>query len=221
MIKKEATLLITAALSLLVLCSLPRAQATPGPMTIQVTPNTIEVTPSNLFSTFTLNITMIDAHDVGGIQFKVTWNSTILTCTSAALPSGHFMDPEGAEAAESNLAFYVPNGVKKYTGYAEYAVTYYDFAAAQGRGTVPRTGNGTLAVLTMNATAVGVTEIHFDPDNTIIGDAIGDRLAIVMDDGTVTVVPELNLTMLALVLPIMAFAALATRKLLPKRKLNA
>ena len=188
---------------------------------MRVTPNTIEVTPSNLFSTFTLNITLIDAHDVAGVQFKVTWNSTILTCTSATLPSDHFMDPEGVEDAEGNIWRIVPNGVKKYTGYADYGVTYQDMEAAQSRGTAPRSGNGTLAVLTMNATAVGVTEIHFDPENTVVGNLGAVALETVMDDGNVTVIPELNLTMLALLLPIMAFATLATRKLLPKRKLNA
>jgi hypothetical protein len=187
-------------------------------MTIQVTPNIIEVTPGNLFSIFTLNITLIDAHDVAGIQFKVTWNSTILTCTSATMPSGHFMDPEGVEAAEGNLWLLIPNGVKKYTGYADYGVTYQDMGMAQSRGTAPRSGNGTLAVLTMNATAVGVTEIHFNPDDTVIGDLAAVQLPLVMDDGTVTVIPELNLTMLALLLPIMTLLAFTTRRLLPKRK---
>lgn len=215
MIKKETTLLVTTILILLICGSFGRAQANPGDMTIQVYPNTVETTPGTLFTIFQINITMIDAHDVAGIQFKVEWNSTILNCTSIVRPAGHFMDPAGAEAAEDNLWVI---STKKGTGNAEYAVTYYDLVAAQGRGTVPRTGNGVLATLTMNATAVGVTEIHFDPDNTVIGDPAGIPLATVMDHGTVTVIPELNSTMLALLLPIMTLVAFATRRLLPKRK---
>jgi len=214
LIKKETILLTTVALALLVLSSFPRAQANPGPMTIQVYPNTVEVAPSNLFSIFELEIRMIDAHDVAGVQFRVEWNSTILNCTSITRPTGHFMDPNGTEDVEGNLwVIYTRKG----TGYAEYAVTYYDTAAAQSRGTVPRTGNGTLARLTMNATALGVTEIHFILSETIIGDVSGTSLETVMDDGRVTVIPELNLTMLALLLPMMAFVALATRKFLRKK----
>lgn len=218
MIKKETALLATVALLLLVFSSFPRAQANPGPMTIQVYPNTVEVAPSNLFSIFQLEVRMIDAQDVAGVQFRVEWNSTILNCTSITRPAGHFMDPNGTEDVEGNLwVIYTRKG----TGYAEYAVTYYDMPAAQSRGTVPRTGNGTLATLTMNATALGVTGIHFNPDETIIGNMSAIPLATVMDDGTVTVIPELNLTLLALLLPMMAFVALATRKFLPKRRLNA
>lgn len=218
MIKKETTLLVTTMLILLICGSFGRAQANPGDMTIRVYPNTVVTTPSMLFTVFQINITMVDAHDVAGFQFRVEWNSTILNCTSIARPAGHFMDPAGIEEAESNL-WLVNN--KKGPGYAEYAETYYDTVAATSRGTVPRTGNGTLVTLTMNATAVGVTEIHFNPDETIIADANALPLATVMDDGTVTVIPELNLTLLALLLPMMAFVALATRKFLPKRRLNA
>ena len=218
MIKKETTLLVTTMLILLICGSFGRAQANPGDMTIRVYPNTVVTTPSMLFTVFQVNITMVDAHDVAGVQFRVEWNSTILNCTSITRPAGHFMDPNGTEDVEGNLwVIYTRKG----TGYAEYAVTYYDLPAAQSRGTVPRTGNGTLATLTMNATALGVTEIHFNPDETIIGDMSAIPLATVMDDGTVTVIPELNLTLLALLLPMMAFVALATRKFLPKRKLNA
>jgi len=218
LIKKETTLLVTTMLILLICGSFGRAQANPGDMTIRVYPNTVVTTPSMLFTVFQVNITMVDAHDVAGVQFRVEWNSTILNCTSITRPAGHFMDPNGTEDVEGNLwVIYTRKG----TGYAEYAVTYYDLPAAQSRGTVPRTGNGTLATLTMNATALGVTEIHFNPDETIIGDMSAIPLATVMDDGTVTVIPELNLTLLALLLPMMAFVALATRKFLPKRKLNA
>lgn len=215
LIKKEA-ILLTAVLSLLFL-SFPRAQATPGPMTIQVYPNTVLITPANMTSTFQLEIRMIDAHDVAGIQFRVEWNSTILTCTSAVLPSGHFMDPEGVEETEGNLWKVIPNGVKKYTGYADYGVTYYDMPAAQSRGTVPRSGNGTLAKLTMNATALGTTTIHFDPGNTVLGDAEANPLVTVLNDGTVNVIPELNLALLALLLPVIALVVLATRKFVSKK----
>jgi len=215
LIKRETTLLVTTILILLIWCSFGRAQANPGDMTIRVYPNTVETTPGTLFTVFQINITMVDAYNVSGIQFRVEWNSTILSCTSIVLPTGHFMDPNGVEDAEGNLwKIYARKG----TGYAEYAVTYYDNAAAQGRGTIPRTGNGTLATLTMNATTVGVTDIRFNAGETVIGDMNAVPLSTVMDDGTVTVIPELNLTMLALLLPIMTVVAFATRRLLPKRK---
>jgi hypothetical protein len=104
---------------------------------------------------------------VAGVQFRLEWNSTILTCTSIELPTGHFMDPVGAEEAEGNLwKIYARKG----TGYAEYAVTYYDIPAAKSRGTVPRSGNGTLAKITLNITSIGSTGLSFIESETIIGD---------------------------------------------------
>jgi hypothetical protein len=213
LIKKEA-ILLTAVLSLLALASFPRAQAT-GEMTIQVYPNTVTITPANMTSTFQIEIRMIDAHDVAGIQFRVEWNSSILTCKTIVRPTGHFMDPDGTEEAEGNLwVIYTRKG----TGYGEYAVTYYDMQAAQTRGTVPRTGNGILATLTMNATGtLGTTTIHFNPDETIIGDVNSQPITTILDDGTVIVIPELNLAILALLLPTIALAVIAARKFLPKK----
>ena len=104
---------------------------------------------------------------VAGVQFKLEWNSAILTCTSIELPTGHFMDPVGAEEAEGNLwKIYARKG----TGYAEYAVTYYDITAAKSRGTVPRSGSGTLAKITLNITSIGSTGLSFIESETIIGD---------------------------------------------------
>lgn len=102
-----------------------------------------------------------------GIQFKLAWNSTVLIGSKIEIPTGHFMDPAGVETDESNLWIITK---KIQPGYAEYAVTYYDIAAAKGRGTVPRSGSGTLAKITLNITAVGNTTLNFDGDNTIIGD---------------------------------------------------
>jgi len=117
---------------------------------------------------------------VAGVQFRLEWNSTILTCTSIELPTGHFMDPVGAEEAEGNLwKIYARKG----TGYAEYAVTYYDITAAKGRGTVPRSGSGTLAKITLNITSIGSTGLSFIESETIIGDENAVLLDFTLQNG--------------------------------------
>ncbi|MCJ7767459.1 hypothetical protein MUP79_03605, partial [Candidatus Bathyarchaeota archaeon] len=160
--------------------------ALPGDMTLYVDP------PESIFysnvtpvgSLFQINVSIMNASDVGGIQFKLTWNSSVLTCLSIVRPAGHFMDPNGTEEAEGNLwVIYTRKG----TGYAEYVVTYYDMSAARSRGTVPRTGNGVLAVLTMNlsAAAPAQTALAFDVGETFIASPYGNPLSCALQDGMV------------------------------------
>ncbi|RLI39970.1 hypothetical protein DRO69_13570, partial [Candidatus Bathyarchaeota archaeon] len=207
MINRKMLCIFIFLASLLALCILPRALAA-DEMTISVYPNYVEIQPENIGQTFTINITITNAHDVAGIQFRVEWNNTVVTCLETIMPDGHFMDPEGVEAAEDNL-WIIYN--RKGDGYAEYAVTYYDMAAAQGRGTVPRTGDGVLVTLTMNATNPGVTTVNFVPDETIIGDAEGNPLTVTMQDGTINVIPEFT-TIIAMIILLTATTTMIALK---------
>lgn len=137
---------------------------------------------------FQVNVSIRDAADVAGIQFRLNWNSSVLTCTSIGMPPGHFMDPNGTEGANRNLWVI---SCRKGTGYAEYGVTYCDTYAAQGRGTLPRTGNGVLAVLMMNlsSSAPVQTALSFDPEDTLAGDMNGYQLPCVLQDGLVYYTP--------------------------------
>lgn len=115
---------------------------------------------------------------VCGAQFRLAWNSTILNGVKIEIPTGHFMDPAGVEAAEGNLWVVVK---KVFAGYSEYGATYYDISGAISRGTAPRSGNGTLAKITLTVMAVGRTVI--DLQDTILGDESANPIEHAADDG--------------------------------------
>lgn len=106
-----------------------------------------------------------------GAQFRLEWNNTILNGTKIEIPVGHFMDPAGVEAAESNLWIVAR---KIYSDHADYGVTYYDIPGAKSRGTAPAYGNGTLARITLSIIAVGRTTIALK--DTILGDEAANAI---------------------------------------------
>jgi len=179
-LKKSAfsiTLTVLTAMFLITQISITQVSAD-NTMKVYVDPPEIIDETLVIGSTFTINITIANAHDVGGVQFTTTWNSTILECLSIVLPAGHFMDPSGAEEAEGNLWVIQK---KKGVGYANYAVTYYTMADAIARGTAPRSGNGTLATLTMNVTSIGETYLQLK--DVTVGNVDGDPLTCNTEDG--------------------------------------
>jgi len=184
LVKKGMLLLMLASIFMSI--AMPRPAKADG-MTIAVDPASITV--NNVGDVFTVNVTIANAANVYGVQFKLQWNGAIVNCTSVTLPSGHFMDPDGVEQANDNLWII---SKKRGDSTAEYAVTYYSLDDADARGTTPRIGNGILATLTMKALAVGSTQITFDLDGTVIGDRNGQPLDFTKVDGEITVVPEFN-----------------------------
>jgi len=115
-----------------------------------------------------------------GVQFKLEWSSTVLIGWKIEIEAGHFMDPAGVETAEGNLWIITK---KIQPGYAEYAVTYYDIVAAKGRGTVPRSGSGTLAKITLNITSVGSTGLSLSEGDTVIADETATPLDRTLQNG--------------------------------------
>lgn len=164
------------------------------PMTIAVDPANITV--DNVGVIFYVNVTITNAHDVYGVQFKLQWNGSVVNCTSVSLPLGHFMDPNGVEQENDNLWII---SKKRGDSTAEYAVTYYSLDDADSRGTTPRTGNGILATLTMEALSVGSTPITFVLDDTVIGDRNAQPLTYEHVDGSITVIPEFDSVSLILI----------------------
>jgi len=192
MIKKGMLLIMLASIFMII--------AMPGPakaesIIIAVDPTSITV--NNVGDVFKVNVTITNAASVYGIQFKLQWDGAIVNCTSVTLPSGHFMDPTGVEQENGNLWII---SKKRGDSTAEYAVTYYSLDDSDARGTTPRTGNGTLATLTMKALAVGSTPITFVLEETVIGDRDAKPLDYTKVDGEITVVPEFNSIGLILIL---------------------
>ena len=105
--KKKDLLMVTMALMLLSSLSsiLYTSPVLAQGQTIYVDPpvNIFYTNTTAVNSTFSINVTLRDAADVAGAQFRLGWNSSVLSCESFVLPSGHFMDPLGVEEAAGNL----------------------------------------------------------------------------------------------------------------------
>ncbi len=143
--------------------------------------------PENIFysstttvnTTFTISVAIKDASNVAGIQFRLEWNNTLLNCESFTLPSGHFMDPLGKETSAGNL--WIIKKIKG-AGYIEYAVAYYSLAAAKGLGTVPRSGSGALAELTMKIVRAAPISTPLKFSNVLVGDPDANPLPTEVED---------------------------------------
>lgn len=105
---------------------------------------------------------------LAGVEFKLTWDPTLLNCTDMQEILFHSVTPE---ASWSNI-WAIGGGIKinNTAGYASYAYTWQDIALAISDGYAPISGNHTVANLTFKVKAVGKCALHFavsklgDPD---------------------------------------------------------
>ena len=162
--KIESMLSVVLILFLLSMIQFPlnTVSADPAAMKIYIDPPSI-VDPTLLpEKNFTIDVKIRDAANVGGPQFKVQWDSAILEGVSIELPTGHFMTPDSDAGNLWVLALSI------YGGYAEYAVTYKNLTRAIEKGYAPKSGNGTLAKITLKVKDIGSSII--DLTDSIIGD---------------------------------------------------
>jgi hypothetical protein len=99
---------------------------------------------------------------VVGIEFKLTWDASLLEGVSMVLPAGHFMTPDGDEG---NL-WKLKHDVKP--DYVWYAYAFLDIEAGIDQGYLPKSGDGTIAIITLKVKAVGSCSLHFS--TTKVGD---------------------------------------------------
>jgi len=168
-------------------------------MTVAVDPASKVVPEAEIGTTFEVKITIADAASVAGLQFYLSWNSTILNATEMVLPAGHFMTPDGDT---ENLWVIVLN-IDNDAGTASYGVTFMNTSRAVELGYAPKSGDGTLATITFVSKTWGVTTLHLY--EVIVGDIDGEPLPHVTIDGEVTVLPEFPAFLL---LPVFMIATL-------------
>jgi parallel beta-helix repeat protein len=122
---------------------------------IQVSPSYITVPQNTLFNVSIL-IENMPPEDLGavGVEFRLTWNSSVLNAVS--MEEVLFSDvPPGEEDNIWKLAHVVDSDR------VWYAYAYMDIDRAIAGGYAPKSGNGTLAIITFNSTALGETDLHF------------------------------------------------------------
>jgi len=146
---------------------------------IRVDPPYIEVLQNTLFNVSILIENMPEDLGVAGVEFKLTWNSSILNGVS--MEEVLFSDvPPGEEDNIWKLKHEFS------AGQVWYAYLYYDMSRAIDGGYCPKSGNGTLAIVTFESIAPDETTIHFQENK--IGDPLANPIPSTPLDGTVTVV---------------------------------
>lgn len=138
---------------------------------------------------FNVTITAAEeSHDLVGVEFQITWNTTLLQGISMDLPEGHFFEP-----AEDDTNMWV---IKKtvndplHPDTAWYLVTCSDLQRGYDQGYLPLIGSGVLATITLEAYSLeGVSDLSFEVAKLSNGDGepITDFTEV---DGAITVIPE-------------------------------
>ena len=134
----------------------------PPPATIFVDPSRVVdplLTPCN---TFAVNVSIAEATDLYAFQFKLSYDPTVLTCTSAVL--GDFFPPSVIPMVTINNS----------AGYVIFSATLAPPEAA-------RTGNGTLAIITFHVENLGATAL--DLSDTQLFNQIAEPCPHSAEDG--------------------------------------
>lgn len=185
------------------LCLISMASVHAQAATIDIVESPITINEGDIGQLFNVTVRIQDVPvDPGaaGVEFKVRWNSSVLEGVSMTLPSSHFMEPDGDDGNLWVLKKDVNNTISSTEGQAWYAVTFQDTAQGISLGYLPKSGSGSLAVITFNATAPGETDLQFavvkvggptppSPPPSVPTTGV---------DGDVTVVPEFPTFMLPL-----------------------
>ena len=119
--------------------------------------------------TFTIDVKVENVPEdpgVVGVEFEISWDSTLLEGVSMVLPTGHFLEPDGDEGNVWKLFHEVE------PGYVHYAYTFLDITRGIERGYLPKSGNGTLATIELKV--IGIGSCVIDLYGTILGDPDGN-----------------------------------------------
>lgn len=150
---------------------------------LRVDPAELTIPEEDIGKTFEMEITITDVTNLWFWSFKVTWNSTVLTCLEVT--EGPFMKDVGGTIFPPPL---IDNEI------GEIPDMCCGLMIEEGA-----TGTGTLATITFNATAPGVSTVAF-ADTRLIDWADGAEIPILhsAEPGTVTVIPEFPASMILL-----------------------
>lgn len=145
------------------------------PTTLEIEPQTITVGPPVPTDLFLINITVNDVTDLYFWQVKIFYDSTILNCTSASLPSYHVF---------AGKVFQGPNVLIE----KDNVIVGATLMGAE----TPFTGSGVLCQIEFKGIAIGTSYLNFsrpyDEDTYLFDDMPISVESIV--DGSVTVIPE-------------------------------
>ena len=217
----EKNILVVALLLLaLAAFSAPAVNADPT-ITIEVVPSTDQVM---LGDQFYVNITISnieETHDLVGIEFKLTWNTTLLIGIEMVLPPGHIFQ---AAEDDGNL-WVIKKTVDNEAGEAWYMVTVNNLQQGYDNGYMPLTGSGVICQIFFNASnniegTSPLTFMELPPTNLKVKLSNGEGSPITdfeVVESSIEVVPEFANLLLTMLLLMASVISIIGYKKLPKR----
>jgi hypothetical protein len=204
-----AVLLISAILY--AATSIHTASAQQPTPTVFIDPSSSVFTAPTVGATFNVNVTIANVTDLAGVQFTLSWNASLLSCTGITENLFHTVTPS---ADWSNIWSLPSNGYNNTAGTAGYAYTWMDLPTAEADGycpinitttNYPPGGSLAVAILTFNITSLpGVnmfSECNFTLSSPVkLSDPFGLSIASTAANGNyevygpplVTVTPVTN-----------------------------
>ena len=195
-------LLLIALIAALCSISIPNTSAQQA--NVSVSPLTTTIEEEDIGKLFNVSVVIENVPADPGAEtvvFKLSWNLSILEGVSMVLPPGHFLEPDGDEGNLWKISHDVSSG------YVMYQYSFWDYEKPY----LPKSGAGTLAIITLKSIAPGTTSL--DLDLVSVATSTGDEISTTLNDGTVVVVPEFSGFMLLLLLMVATlFAIILGRK---------
>jgi len=165
---------VTVCLALLLVSMIPFvAKVSAATTKLYIDPDSIvneSLTPG---TSFNITVKVSDVVDMFAYEFKVYYNRTILNCTKAVRPAGHFLEPQLDPGNQFSPKWEIKN----------------DFNATHGRiwlsftllaPEAGRSGNGTLVTITLRVQGLGPTPIPMK--DTKLADNSGTSIPHEADD---------------------------------------
>ena len=158
---------------------MPHARASAPPVKIYVDPSQIINQALVPTTTFNVSVKVDNIPDstsgAVGVQFVLTWNSSVLNGVSMEEVFFHSTTPE-SELSNLNRV-----SQKVTASNVSYAYTYYDVQEAVSGGYAPVSGNHTIANITLRVVGVGKCSLQLS--NTVLGDQASNDIPHENDDG--------------------------------------
>ena len=143
-------------------------------------PQETTLTNANVGTLFNLNVSIANVTGFAGVEWHLTWNSTLMNCTSIVENLYSTVTP----SEEQDNIWKISLKKDNVAGEATYAVTYQDLSRAQDGGycpiniTSPAYPEGLVAaVLTFNVTLVPPVNSYYDSIFNFTKVNVGDVLA--------------------------------------------
>jgi hypothetical protein len=213
---RKAPLLIFVFFSLITLnavLSMAKGQTT----VVSIEPAYLEV--PEVGSSFSVDINITDVADLFAYELQVFYVKSIVNCTSAVRPSGHFLEPELSPDNYMVFKWEIQNDFNATHGRIWLAYTLK--APETGKS-----GSGILVRLTFNSTGLGLTPLILADDAGRTGKVLlarypdGASIPNVTEDGIIKVIREFSIKamLLAFTVTSLITIALAIRSKSKKQK---